>query len=971
MSSENANVNVFIRCRPPPPHEAEGQLIVSIEKENPKVVNIVDPGGRDGGLERDFIFDHIFPVHAEQSAVYEEVCRPSIEHVMDGFNSCVFAYGQTGSGKTYSVFGTRENPGMLPRAIRELFDLIERRRGFTTIDVYVSFLEIYMDCVGDLGKIYLEELEKGNAASVGRVEYNPVNIQPSTDGRRPRSRTAAETFEYPLRSLEIRQNANNTVYVKNLSIIQVNSVDEVFAIINAGASKRATFETQMNEYSSRSHTVFSIRVVQSDPRDEHRPPMSGILNLVDLAGSERLKRSESEGQRLKEAVVINKSLSALGNVILGIDRKDKHIPYRDSKLTRILQDSLGGNSYTSLLATVTPSASNYEESLASLLFALRCKNVQNQPRVNYLDMTAKQQESLIAKLQEEIASLRERATIAEKKLEEQAVMETARQSMLSAAQLQESLSRGDATSRSKGRGEALPAQVLARVERKTDRLKAKLDQRKGAFKILQDKAREEQQKQKALMDDYRKRLEALDVTLETDKKKLLDLLESHDEAHQESVEEILSHNHHLLKQQNDIISSIPRVLAVDSQRLRSAEEAARQAEQTVEERYRDSLRQIKDSNDKVVEEIRSMFQDLLKQKTQECQGLRKEYENFIEVTTKDIMGYREQLVYCFSLIKKLATIVENMERGRYTIEVKSGIRRFRLPKGEKPELHEENIAVLERYIARANRFVCDQGGMDFPAKNLHATADLSLLDPAPLLFSGGHSRTQSQGSSSFVHSRDMDFPSDGGMGSGDQGGASAAVGRTSSGRNSFRELAGTPTSSSDQEWRRIFEEGNFEGLERGQLVQLLCELRDHSSQVQFRDFKALDNASLRSSQVVEQANEQLLNELADNRTVQYIRKLEKEVQHYKEEMRHEQQKHRECRVALEANRREFSRFQQRVQQQNLEFPPKNSFVAGIPRPQSAYSNSNRSLHSQKSRPATATSSSASSRPQTAPVRGRR
>lgn len=211
--------------------------------------------------------------------------------------------------------------------------------------------------------------------------------------------------QYITMNYEIREDNQGNVFVKDLSLLPVNSSEEVMNLISIGLKLRATHETKMNAFSSRSHTVFTISVLQRDRATDQS--MVGMLNLVDLAGCERLKKSESVGIRMKEALHINSSLTALGKVISALDPslESSHIPYRDSKLTRVLQNSLGGNSYTTVIATIHPKESYYEECLSSLQFANRCRNVRNNPRVNYLK-DDEDKDRKIKKLMDELGMLR-------------------------------------------------------------------------------------------------------------------------------------------------------------------------------------------------------------------------------------------------------------------------------------------------------------------------------------------------------------------------------------------------------------------------------------------------------------------------------------------------------------------------------------------------------------------------------------
>eukprot|EP00761_Pharyngomonas_kirbyi_P006674 gb/GECH01006682.1/.p1 GENE.gb/GECH01006682.1/~~gb/GECH01006682.1/.p1 ORF type:complete len:899 (+),score=228.29 gb/GECH01006682.1/:1-2697(+) len=388
--SDSEPVQISLRIRPPRSISSKYKskripTTIKPETDNETVVNLEHPNSES---ERVFQFDQVLDPNCSQEKFYETTCKKLINRVFQGINCCLLAYGQTGSGKTHTIFGERgntrgENRGAIPRAIEHIFQFSEKQKRSKRFSIFVSFIEVYLDQIGDLGYEYLKKIQK-------HIPQNKPNSGSSN---------------YPYKSLDIRENPDGTMYIKDLSIIDVSSQKEVMELIDIAVSKRRTFETENNEYSSRSHTVFTITVVQKDERDPSNT-VTGRLNLVDLAGSERLKNSEST-LRFKEGVFINKSLSTLGNVILGIDRGDHHIPYRDSKLTRILKDSLGGNSETILLCAVNPSPENYEESLATLQFANRCKNVKNNPVVNYVDFNiVEHQERKIKQLESEIELLK-------------------------------------------------------------------------------------------------------------------------------------------------------------------------------------------------------------------------------------------------------------------------------------------------------------------------------------------------------------------------------------------------------------------------------------------------------------------------------------------------------------------------------------------------------------------------------------
>lgn len=277
--------------------------------------------------------------------------------MLEGYNGTIFAYGQTGCGKSHTMQGpdtiTPEQSaqrGIIPRSFDHIFEAISVTTGVRYLPL-VSYLEIYNENIRDL--------------------LNP---------------TANST------SLVLKELPNEGIVVQNLSSHAVHNAEECDQLLTIGTKNRMVGATLMNAGSSRSHSIFTINLEQittSNGRDDsneidYEPSIKrGKLNLVDLAGSERQSKTGATGDRLKEATKINLSLSALGNVISAlVDGKTKHIPYRDSKLTRLLQDSLGGNTKTLMIACISPAAYNYDETLSTLRYASRAKNISNKPKIN-------------------------------------------------------------------------------------------------------------------------------------------------------------------------------------------------------------------------------------------------------------------------------------------------------------------------------------------------------------------------------------------------------------------------------------------------------------------------------------------------------------------------------------------------------------------------------------------------------------
>ncbi|XP_069602396.1 kinesin-like protein KIFC1 isoform X1 [Ranitomeya imitator] len=334
------NIRVFCRVRPSLPSEKPspvGHIVFSPNDEKAILLTKTEEShiGRDKSqaVKYDFNFDCIFPPSTSQAAVFEEISL-LVQSALDGYPVCIFAYGQTGSGKTYTMEGPEnlcvDTMGMIPRAIRQIFTCADelKSKGWQ-YKFTASFLEIYNETLRDL---LVNRPDK-------KQEYDIRKVSPSS----------------------------NEVHVTNLRYVDVSSVEEVHELLQMAKTNRSVAKTALNDRSSRSHSVFQLKIEGENGLRDVRT--SSVLSLIDLAGSERLDRSLSTGDRLKETQSINTSLSTLGMVITSLCNKDAHIPYRNSKLTYLLQNSLGGNSKVLMFVNISPLEENFAESVNSLRFA--------------------------------------------------------------------------------------------------------------------------------------------------------------------------------------------------------------------------------------------------------------------------------------------------------------------------------------------------------------------------------------------------------------------------------------------------------------------------------------------------------------------------------------------------------------------------------------------------------------------------
>ncbi|KAG7516018.1 hypothetical protein JOB18_020538 [Solea senegalensis] len=362
MSHEDAKVipvRVALRCRPLVPKEInEGcQCCLTFVPGQPQVIV---------GTEKAFTYDYVFDPAAEQEEVYSTAVSPLLYGLFKGYHATVLAYGQTGSGKTFSMGGTytsaQENDqlvGVIPRVIRKIFEEREKRTD-CEFHLAVSYLEIYNEDILDL---------------------------------------LCSSKDKP--TLSIREDPKDGIKIVGLTERQVFSAHEMVGCLELGNSARTVGSTAMNAASSRSHAIFTITLEQRRGTDKADSVVSK-LHLVDLAGSERQKKTKAEGDRLKEGISINRGLLSLGNVISALgdeSKKNVFVPYRDSKLTRLLQDSLGGNSHTLMIACISPADSNMEETINTLRYADRARKIKNKPVVN-VDPRAAEMNRLKQQVQE-------------------------------------------------------------------------------------------------------------------------------------------------------------------------------------------------------------------------------------------------------------------------------------------------------------------------------------------------------------------------------------------------------------------------------------------------------------------------------------------------------------------------------------------------------------------------------------------
>ncbi|ETM51972.1 hypothetical protein, variant 2 [Phytophthora nicotianae INRA-310] len=644
----NANVKVYVRARPCADGQNAPEDMFERKKETPNNIVIKDTERMQYGNHA-FSFDNIYWTDTTQETLFEATSKCLVDYALKGINSCCFAYGQTGSGKTFSIFGEQggEKVGLLSRSIEYLFDMINRQQSKAKeVTLVVSFLEIYCDRVRDLARAYLKKTGRPvsyqTSSSTEWFLRQQQQLIPRTESATSFSSNppkVEEDYDYEKANFEIHEDAQGRVFVKDLSMVTVTSREEVDAIVQCGLKLRSTHETKMNAVSSRSHTVFTIHVFQQ-ARDSEEV-IYGMLNMVDLAGSERLKKSESDGQRLKEALHINSSLSAVGKVVMSLDPESgyNYIPYRDSKLTRLLQNSIGGNCFTTLIATIHPMKEHYEECLGTLQFANRCRSVQNQPRVNHINGTIADKDRRIRKLQEELSIVRRQleglrteynnrfvATLNElgfqaEEISENGEIKFADGMVLKSVFADETNGQGGADSgaifKSKHHGTTGHAQNLLKanaIETRNDRdrLRQKYANAKSNFAVVVTEANKEKENARRTINEQKRRIATLESCLQ-----------------QKTSEDC---------------------------------ENSRDREKQFEQKLQHRVVALQKSKENEITLIRQQYEQSLASKTEELNTANNKLQQLQQATTENMDNIREDCVELYTYVGRLVSAVDTSQR---------------------------------------------------------------------------------------------------------------------------------------------------------------------------------------------------------------------------------------------------------------------------------------------------------------------
>lgn len=530
---ELSSVGVAVRVRPLNNSEKAGSSEVCVTVDQKERLIIM-------GKERSFVFDQVFGIDSKQEDIFLNCTKDLVLSVFSGYNATVLAYGQTGSGKTYTMGSGQitnmkeEDIGIIPRVISMIFDEVEKRKQRAEFIIKVSFLEIYNEEIHDL------------------LEANSM---------------------VPEKPISIRED-KGSIFLMGLHEEKVTNCEEMFTCLERGTLQRIVASTLMNASSSRSHAIFTInieqQVIEVQPEvTEGQEYMIAKFHFVDLAGSERAKRTGAVGATLREGISINKGLLCLGNVISALtedSQKKAHVPYRDSKLTRILQDSLGGNAKTYMIACISPAEINFEETLNTLKYASRARNIKNKPVIN-----RDPQSAMISALKQEVSTLKAEIKTYQKLLSQnpnediRACVESMKRQCpdndvedvkianMKTQQLEKKLTANSQELETSKKILSDCQLELLETKKERDLLKIKNEKYIGLLKANNIERDDDDEVSKQLIEEYNDRIDKLKITNESKDKLIMEL-----QSLKDNLEKALERERRLLDKRNDEFEKFKR-----------------------------------------------------------------------------------------------------------------------------------------------------------------------------------------------------------------------------------------------------------------------------------------------------------------------------------------------------------------------------------------------------------------------------
>jgi hypothetical protein len=730
------NARVMIRLRPPA-EKFKASSMFTIDANEPGIIGLKGSGASDP--EREFVFDSVFDENAGNSAVFEQCCRGNLEAVvLRGLSSSVICYGPTGSGKQHTAIGDLSDEskmGVMPRALKQLFHLIAARPDLK-FSVHMSAVELYCDAVFDL----LKDRKDPDAASQKGSTKGDVSARSHVSAKSTKSAKSQKADDG---ELDLVERADGRTVVKDAAQEEIRTPDDGIHLLN-----RIVGRTNPSR-SSRAHTIFSVVVTQSHKSGTEENKV-GTFYCCRLGGCEKVSlASNDQEQRQKEDIFVQRSLVALGNVMSALGRGEQaFVPYKESKLTRMLQDALSSGPRVSLITCVHPLPASHTDCTNALLFSNRCRNIKAPPKVNLTDTDPENQARVIRKLLVECASLKEQLTAAhehyQRKLtdvshtahsmpssssappSESKAADSSSDTAAAAAQQQQqqqaAMALAAAAAPVPGGGNAQVAEMTRQVKE----LKDKLTKRNSDVRELKESTKATEDKLRSDLDTYRKKLAARDEEI---KRLQLQAKEDAMALTQKSSAEIAAlteNNGKLVAQMMATVNAIPIELKGKSDAARDVQAAVQQSKEAITKIYEARFKELNESKVKALDVQKTQYEFWLDKKIQEFKAYVTQQTELQQQKDAQIAELEKQVMALFNFGQKLTTIISNHEHGMYPVYEKSGIRTVQIPSSHKPgALGDDVMRNIRSIMQRANSFLDTH---DVNATGTNANVETAAFD---------------------------------------------------------------------------------------------------------------------------------------------------------------------------------------------------------------------------------------------------
>ena len=724
------NARVMIRLRPPA-EKFKTSSMFTIDANEPGIIGLKGSGASDP--EREFVFDSVFDENVGNSAVFEQCCRSNLEAVvLRGLSSCVICYGPTGSGKQHTAIGDLSDEskmGVLPRVLKQLFHLIAARPDLK-FAVHMSAVELYCDAVYDL----LKERKDPDTASQKGSTKGDVSARSHVSAKSTKSAKSQKADDG---ELDLVERADGRTVVKDASQEEIKTPDDGIHILH-----RLVGRTNPSR-SSRAHTIFSVVVTQSHKSGTEENKV-GTFYCCRLGGCEKVSlASNDQEQRQKEDIFVQRSLVALGNVMSALGRGEQaFVPYKESKLTRMLQDALSSGPRVSLITCIHPLPASHTDCTSALLFSNRCRNIKAPPKVNLTDTDPENQARVIRKLLVECASLKEQLTAAHEHYQRKLTDASQHAPSSSSAPPPETKAADTSSDVAAAAAAAAPQQQqqaaaaapvpgggnaqVAEMTRQVKELKDKLTKRNSDVRELKESTKATEDKLRSDLDTYRKKLASRDEEI---KRLQLQAKEDALVLTQKSSAEIAAlteNNGKLVAQMMATVNAIPIELKGKSDGARDVQAAVQQSKEAITKIYEARFKELNESKQKALDVQKTQYEFWLDKKIQEFKAYVAQQTELQQQKDAQIAELEKQVIALFNFGQKLTTIISNHEHGMYPVYEKSGIRTVQIPSTHKPgALGDDVMRNIRAIMQRANSFLDTH---DVNATGSGASAEAVAID---------------------------------------------------------------------------------------------------------------------------------------------------------------------------------------------------------------------------------------------------